>query len=135
MAKTNNSAEQAIGERPWRERIELGVAIVDELEPNWIAIEGKDFVERMELVLSLTDELSTDWLAILCYCGNADRPVSRAEISGDLKLDPDEVSRCLTRLGTAGLVCELAGSGAYVLATRGLGGAGRANHEVRRITS
>lgn len=115
---TNRRGDIA-SEVPWRERIELGVALVDELGPIWIAIEGEDFFERMELAVSLTEELSTDWLAIFCYCGNSPRPLSCAEISASLGLEPGEVARCLVRLGEEGLVEEVGRTGTYVLGAKG----------------
>jgi hypothetical protein len=106
--------DRALRRPPWRERIEVGVALVDE-GPNWIPIGGEEFFDSIELVVSLTEELGADWLAIFCYCGNSEQPVSSAEISTALKLDLDEVSRCIARMKDERLVKEVARSRTYAL--------------------
>ena len=96
------------------DRIELGLKTTDGQGPQWVALDGEDFYDRLELAASLTDELTTNWAAVLCYCGRTDQPVSTFEIAAALKLDPDEVARCLVRLDEERLVEATAQIGTYV---------------------
>ena len=111
--------ERASGKVLWRERIELGVAFVDESGPTWIPVGGQDVNDSMELLASLTEALSADWLAVFCHCGNARRPLSSIEISTELKLDPEEVARCIARLKKEKLLMETTEPGTYLLAKGG----------------
>jgi hypothetical protein len=107
-----------VSERPWRERLELGLAIKDEMGPNWIAVEGEDFFEQIQLAVSLTEKLSADWVAVFCYCGSAEKPVSGSEIATALKLDLDAVHRCLLQMEEEKLVEATLRAGTYVFTAR-----------------
>lgn len=104
-------------EKPWREREEPGVVSTDGLEPHGVSLEDEDFLDAIELAVLLTSELRIDWVAIFNFCGEAMRPVSRFEIAAALKLDPDEVGRCLDRLAEEKLLDEVAQSGTYTVRT------------------
>jgi hypothetical protein len=105
-----------MSEAPWRERIELGLQVTDEMGPYWVALDGEDFLERIELAASLTLELAEDWAAVICYCARIKRPVSMAEIAVALKLDHDVVAQCLARLEEEKLLEAGAEAGTYVFA-------------------
>lgn len=102
-----------MSEPPWRERLELGLAIKDEMGPNWVAFEGEDFFEKIELARSLTERLSADWVAVFCYCASAEKPASGSEIAAALKLDLDAVLRCLAQMEEEKLVEMTPGAGTY----------------------
>jgi hypothetical protein len=108
----------AMTDNPWRQRIELGLRVTDELGSHWVALDGEDFLERIELAGSLTLELAESWAVVYCYCARTGRPVSIAEVSVVLEIDADEVERCLVRLEEERLVEATVQPGTYVYAPR-----------------
>lgn len=106
-----------MSEKPWRERLGLGVALVDEPGENWVPIEGEDFFERLELAGSLTRELGAEWVAVFCQFDVAGA-FSSLELARTLGLDRNLAARCVERLAQEGLIEETSLKGVYVLAAR-----------------